>query len=119
VVVELVTGAVTTAGAGTSTTAGAGAGTVSTTGAGTVVSSIVLWYAHPATIPHAAMAAGIIAILLINLIFVTSIGYIPRRTARSRPHRDFVEFVLVWGVEGSTVVRKSFRVADLTAGNFG
>src|ERR1700723_3239353 len=79
-VVELVTGA------GATTTAGAGAGTVSTTGAGVaVVSSTVLWYEHPVTIPAAAMATGIIAISLIDLIFVTSIGYIPRRTARSRP----------------------------------
>jgi hypothetical protein len=77
VVVELeVTGAVTTAGAGTSTTAGAGAGTVSTIGAGGVVSSTVLWYEHPVTIPAAAMATGIIAISFIDLIFATSIGYI-------------------------------------------
>ena len=61
-------------GAGATTTAGAG--TVSTTGAGVEVSSTVLWYEHPATIPHAAIAAGIINILLIDLIFVTSIGYI-------------------------------------------
>jgi hypothetical protein len=69
VVVELVTGA------GATTT---GAGTVSTIGAGAaVVSSTVLWYEHPVTIPATAMAAGIIAILLINRIVVASIGYIP------------------------------------------
>jgi hypothetical protein len=76
VVVELVaTGGATTTGAGTTAT---GAGTVSTTGAGVVaVSSTVLWYEkHPLTIPHAAIAAGIIAIFLINRILVTSIGYI-------------------------------------------
>ena len=71
VVVELVTGA-------GATTTGAGAGTVSTIGAGAaVVSSTVLWYEHPATIPHAAIAAGIITIFLINRIFVASIGYVP------------------------------------------
>ena len=69
VVVELVTGA-------GATTTGAGAGTVSTTGAGVAVSSTVLWYEHPVTMPQAAIAAGIINILLIDLIFVTSIGYV-------------------------------------------
>jgi hypothetical protein len=67
VVVELVIGA-------GATTIGAGAGTVSTIGAGVEVSSTVLWYEHPVTIPIAAMAAGIVAILLINRILVTSIG---------------------------------------------
>jgi hypothetical protein len=76
VVVELVvTGGATTTGAGTTAT-GAGAGIVSTIGAG-AVSSTVLWYEHPVTIPAATMAAGIIAIFLINRIVVTSIGYIP------------------------------------------
>ena len=71
VVVELVTGA-------GATTTGAGAGTVSTigAGAGAVVSSTVLWYEHPVTIPAATIAAGIIVIFLINRIVVTSIGYI-------------------------------------------
>jgi hypothetical protein len=79
VVVELVIGA-------GATTTGAGAGTVSTTGAGVaVVSSTVLWYEHPVTIPAATIAAGIIAILLINRIFVASIRYVPWRAARSRP----------------------------------
>jgi hypothetical protein len=74
VVVELVvTGGATTTGAGTTAT-GAGAGT-STIGAG-AVSSTVLWYEHPVAIPATAMAAGIIAIFLINRILVTSIGYI-------------------------------------------
>jgi hypothetical protein len=71
VVVELVTGAVTTAGAGTTAT---GAGTVSTTGAG-AVSSTVLWYEQPATSPKVAMTAGNIAIRLIDRILVASIGY--------------------------------------------
>jgi hypothetical protein len=76
VVVELVvTGGATTTGAGTTAT-GAGAGIVSTIGAG-AVSSTVLWYEHPVTIPTAAITAGIIAILLINCIVVTSIGYLP------------------------------------------
>src|ERR1700722_13601538 len=69
VVVELVTGA-------GATTTGAGAGTVSTIGAGAVVSSTVLWYEHPVTIPIAAMAVGIITRFLINRILVTSIRYI-------------------------------------------
>jgi hypothetical protein len=82
VVVELVvTGGATTTGAGTTAT---GAGAVSTIGAG-AVSSTVLWYEHPVTIPAATIAAGIITIFLINLIFVTSIGYVPGRAARSRP----------------------------------
>jgi hypothetical protein len=77
VVVELVvTGGATTTGAAGTTATGAGAGTVSTIGAG-AVSSTVLWYEHPVTIPATAMAAGIIAILLINRIVVASIGYIP------------------------------------------
>jgi hypothetical protein len=69
-------------GAGATIT-GAGAGTVSTTaGAGAVVSSTVLWYEHPVTIPIAAMAAGMIAIRLIDLILVASIGYIPENSKK-------------------------------------
>jgi hypothetical protein len=87
VVVELVTGAVTTAGAGTATTAGAGAGTVSTIGAGVVaVSSTVLWYEkHPTTSPQVAITAGNIAIRLIDRILVASIGYMRLIAARNRP----------------------------------
>ena len=55
--------------AGGAMTTGAGAGAVSTTGAGLVVASTVLWYEkHPAAIPHAATAAGMIAIRFIILI---------------------------------------------------
>jgi hypothetical protein len=55
--------------AGGATTTGAGAGADSTTGAGLVVASTFLWYEkHPAAIPHAATAAGIVAIHFIILI---------------------------------------------------
>ena len=62
-------------GAGVTTVVDGGA--ASTTGAG--FSSTFLWYEkHPVTIPHAAMAAGIIAIRLIILIsFEPSIGDLP------------------------------------------
>jgi hypothetical protein len=112
VVVELVTGA------GATTTAGAG--TVSTTGAGVVVSSTVRWYEkHPLTIPHAAIAAGIIARRLIDRMFGNLHRVHILRAARSWPDRDFVEFILVCGVDDAVVVRKSFRVADLTLWYFG
>ena len=105
VVVELeVTGAVTTA----------GAGTVSTTGAGVVaVSSTVLWYEkQPATSPQVAITAGIIAIRLIDRILVASIGYMILVAARSRPLRT-CRFALILGAESASLLRKSFRVADL------
>ena len=67
------------------TTTGAGAGAVSTTGAG-VVASTVLWYEkHPAAIPHAATAAGIIAIRLKILICLNPPSGTTLITARSRP----------------------------------